>query len=126
MDTTCQSDDVLDLRASAECITLTKGQSLACVMSAHCFGRQEVRKSGTYKSQLEMYKCQVQELQMKIGDETKRADKAEFDCKRVQEKMAAVQREKEVRPAGKCWLCWGKLTSHVSRLAGGASVFWRF
>ena len=59
--------------------------------------QQEVRKSGTYKSQLEMYKRQVQELQMKTSEETKRADKAEFEGKRAQEKMSSLQREKEVR-----------------------------
>ena len=58
--------------------------------------QQEVRKSGTYKSQLEMYKRQVQELQMKTSEETKRADKAEFEGKRAQEKMSSLQREKEV------------------------------
>lgn len=45
-----------------------------------------------------MYKRQVHELQNKMSDETKRADKADFECKRAQEKLAALQREKEVRP----------------------------
>ena len=44
-----------------------------------------------------MYKRQVQELQMKTSDETKRADKAEFEAKRIQEKMTSLQREKEVK-----------------------------
>lgn len=44
-----------------------------------------------------MYKRQVHELQNKMSDETKRADKADFECKRAQEKLAALQREKEVR-----------------------------
>ena len=48
------------------------------------------------RSQLDVYKRQVQELQMKSIDETKRADKAEFETKRLQEKMASLQREKEV------------------------------
>ena len=43
-----------------------------------------------------MYKRQVQELQMKTSEETKRADKAEFEGKRAQEKMSSLQREKEV------------------------------
>ena len=45
-----------------------------------------------------MYKRQVHELQSKMSDETKRADKADFECKRAQEKLMAVQREKEVTP----------------------------
>lgn len=49
------------------------------------------------KSQLELYKRQVQELHIKVSDETKRGDKAEFEAKRINEKMAALQREKEVK-----------------------------
>ena len=59
---------------------------------------QEVRKAQAYKSQLDMYKRQVQECQMKAADETKRADKAEFESNRHQEKLIVVQREKEVTP----------------------------
>lgn len=58
---------------------------------------KELRKSNTVKQQLEMYKRQVHELQNKMSDETKRADKADFECKRAQEKLASLQREKEVR-----------------------------
>ena len=43
-----------------------------------------------------MYKRQVQDLQSKVADETKRADKVEFETKRSQEKISALQREKEV------------------------------
>ena len=48
------------------------------------------------KQQLEMYKRQVHELQNKLYDETKRADKADFEAKRAVEKMSTLQREKEV------------------------------
>ena len=57
---------------------------------------QENRKLHLVKSQLDMYKRQIQELQMKAADETKRADKAEFEMKRHQEKMLGLQKEKEV------------------------------
>jgi len=43
-----------------------------------------------------MYKRQVQEYQIKAAEETKRADKAEFESKRHQEKLISVQKEKEV------------------------------
>ncbi|XP_013415210.1 protein Hook homolog 3 isoform X2 [Lingula anatina] len=56
---------------------------------------EEVRKSTSLKTQLDAYKRQVQELQIKSSEETKRADKAEFEAKRTQEKMASLQREKE-------------------------------
>ena len=48
------------------------------------------------KQQLEVYKIQAHELQNKVADEIKRADKAEFELKRGQEKMGALIREKEV------------------------------
>lgn len=51
---------------------------------------------GVFKSQLELYKRQVQELQLKCSEETKRADKAVFEGKRNAEKLQSLQREKEV------------------------------
>ena len=70
---------------------------------------QENRKLHVMKTQLEMYKRQLQELQMKTADEMKRADKAEFEMKRQQEKMLGLQKEKEVGRVG-----WG-----VSEWGGG-------
>ena len=61
---------------------------------------QENRKLHVMKTQLEMYKRQLQELQMKTADEMKRADKAEFEMKRQQEKMLGLQKEKEVGGGG--------------------------
>ena len=51
---------------------------------------------GVLKTQLEAYKRQVQDLQLKSTDETKRADKAEFEAKRQQEKAAVLAVDKEV------------------------------
>ena len=62
---------------------------------------QENRKLHLLKSQLDMYKRQVQEVQMKMADETKRGDKAEFELKRQQEKMVGLQKEKEVGTDGR-------------------------
>jgi len=56
---------------------------------------EDVRKSSTVRSQMEVYKRQVQELQMKSTEETKRADKAEFETMRLTDKMSAIQREKD-------------------------------
>ncbi|XP_056018043.1 protein Hook homolog 3-like isoform X1 [Ostrea edulis] len=64
-------------------------------MQDHLDMEEELRKSSTVKQQLEMYKRQVHELQSKMSEETKRADKADFECKRAQEKLVALQREKE-------------------------------
>ncbi len=57
---------------------------------------QEIRKLQTYRTQLDLCKRQAQELQLRAADETKRADKAEFDAKRVQEKLVTLKGEKEV------------------------------
>jgi len=57
---------------------------------------QELRKSGSWKQQLDAYKRQVHELQTKLAEETKRADKQEFEVKRTQEKVNTLMREKEV------------------------------
>ncbi|XP_041357301.1 protein Hook homolog 3-like isoform X2 [Gigantopelta aegis] len=57
--------------------------------------QEEARKVSSLKQQLEVYKIQAHELQNKVADEIKRADKAEFELKRGQEKMGALVREKE-------------------------------
>jgi len=56
---------------------------------------EEVKRVSSLKVQLESYKRQTMELQNKMAEETKRADKAEFEFKRVQEKLSTVTREKE-------------------------------
>jgi protein HOOK3 len=43
-----------------------------------------------------MYKKQLTELHQKGADETKRADKAEFENRKLQEKLQAITDEKEV------------------------------
>ncbi|XP_063219219.1 protein Hook homolog isoform X2 [Bacillus rossius redtenbacheri] len=56
---------------------------------------EEVKKSVTWKPHLEMYKLQNLELHQKLSDETKRADKFEFECKKLTERLSSVQRENE-------------------------------
>lgn len=60
------------------------------------FHLQELKKSSSVRSQLDLYKRQSQELQIKVQEETKRADKAEFEAKRAQEKLQSIIKEKEV------------------------------
>ncbi|GAB6028871.1 Protein Hook 3, variant 3 [Chamberlinius hualienensis] len=55
---------------------------------------EELKRNATMKTQLEMYKKQVQELHTKLSEETKRADKNEFEKKKLQEKLASTEREK--------------------------------
>ncbi|XP_076439959.1 protein Hook homolog 3-like isoform X2 [Babylonia areolata] len=56
---------------------------------------EDLKRLATIKQQLESYKRQTLELQNRLTDETKRADKWEFEFNRVQEKFAVQQREKE-------------------------------
>ncbi|XP_070195430.1 protein Hook homolog 3-like isoform X2 [Littorina saxatilis] len=56
---------------------------------------EDVKRLATIKQQLESYKRQTLELQNRLADEIKRADKWEFEYNRVQEKFAIQQREKE-------------------------------
>ncbi|XP_069127500.1 protein Hook homolog 3-like isoform X2 [Argopecten irradians] len=64
-------------------------------MTEHLELEEELRKTSSLKQQLEGYKRQVHEIQNKLTEETKRADKADFEAKRAQDKMSTLQREKE-------------------------------
>ncbi|PVD23382.1 hypothetical protein C0Q70_16650 [Pomacea canaliculata] len=56
---------------------------------------EEIKRLNNTKQQLESYKRQTLEQQNRLTDETKRADKWEFECSRLQERLATLQREKE-------------------------------
>ncbi|KDR07771.1 Hook-like protein 3 [Zootermopsis nevadensis] len=56
---------------------------------------EELKKNGTWKPQVELYKKQIAELHQRLDEETKRADRSDFECKKKQEKLKAIQREKE-------------------------------
>lgn len=66
------------------------------VLSCCILFSKELKKSGTWKPQLELYKKEIAELHQRLTEETKRADKNDFECKNMQEKLSAIQREKEV------------------------------
>uniref|UniRef100_A0A4W6DHG3 Hook microtubule tethering protein 3 n=1 Tax=Lates calcarifer TaxID=8187 RepID=A0A4W6DHG3_LATCA len=56
---------------------------------------EDLRKANAAKSQLETYKRQVVELQNRLSEESKKADKMEFEYKRVKEKVDSLQKEKD-------------------------------
>uniref|UniRef100_A0AAR2J7I9 Protein Hook homolog 3 n=1 Tax=Pygocentrus nattereri TaxID=42514 RepID=A0AAR2J7I9_PYGNA len=58
---------------------------------------EELRKANATRAQLETYKRQVVELQNRLSEESKKADKMEFECKRLKEKVDSLQKEKDVR-----------------------------
>ena len=55
-----------------------------------------MRKLQVFRAQCDVFKRQLQELQVKVVDETKRADKAAFEAKRSTDKLTTLQREKDV------------------------------
>ncbi|XP_071799501.1 protein Hook homolog 3-like isoform X1 [Asterias amurensis] len=56
---------------------------------------EELKKASALKSQLENYKRQVHELHAKVSEETRRADKADFEGKRQLERVGQMQTELE-------------------------------
>ncbi|MCI4394242.1 hypothetical protein PGIGA_G00166450 [Pangasianodon gigas] len=56
---------------------------------------EELRKANTARAQLETYKRQVVELQNRLSEESKKADKMEFESKRLKEKVDSLQKEKD-------------------------------
>ncbi|XP_043225527.1 protein Hook homolog 3-like isoform X1 [Amphibalanus amphitrite] len=56
---------------------------------------EELKRSGSYRPQLDLYKKQVSELHEQLSEETKKRDKADFELRKLGEKMAALQSEKE-------------------------------
>lgn len=55
-----------------------------------------MKKSGTWRPQLDLYKKQVGELHQKLADETKKTDRQVFENKKIVEKFEALKQEKEV------------------------------
>ncbi|XP_044529441.1 protein Hook homolog 1 [Gracilinanus agilis] len=56
---------------------------------------EELKKANAARTQLEMYKRQVQDLHVKLSDESKRADTLAFEMKRLEEKHEALLKEKD-------------------------------
>ncbi|TKC35118.1 hypothetical protein EI555_020580, partial [Monodon monoceros] len=56
---------------------------------------EELRKANAARSQLETYKRQVVELQNRLSEESKKADKLDFEYKRLKEKVDSLQKEKD-------------------------------
>ncbi|XP_049514774.1 protein Hook homolog 3-like isoform X2 [Dermacentor silvarum] len=56
---------------------------------------EDVKKMAAFKSQADLYKKQTQELRLQLADETRKANRAEFEAKKLHEKLASLQTEKE-------------------------------
>uniref|UniRef100_A0A8C6LR66 Protein Hook homolog 3 n=1 Tax=Nothobranchius furzeri TaxID=105023 RepID=A0A8C6LR66_NOTFU len=67
----------------------------AVLMQTNVGLEEELRKANATKGQLETYKRQVVELQNRLSEESKKADKMEFEYKRLKEKVDSLQKEKD-------------------------------
>lgn len=56
---------------------------------------EEVKKSGTWRPQLDLYKKQVADLHQKLAEEAKKTDRQIFENKKLMEKMEAILQEKD-------------------------------
>ncbi|KAM9591039.1 protein Hook homolog 3-like isoform 3-T3 [Morphnus guianensis] len=56
---------------------------------------EELRKANAARSQLETYKRQAVELQNRLSEESKKADKLDYECKWLKEKVDSLQKEKD-------------------------------
>lgn len=59
-----------------------------------------MKKSGTWRPQLELYKKQVGELHQRLAEEAKNTDRQAFENKKILEKMEALTQEKDVGYGG--------------------------
>ncbi|XP_075595066.1 protein Hook homolog 3-like isoform X6 [Balearica regulorum gibbericeps] len=56
---------------------------------------EELRKANAARSQLETYKRQAVELQNRLSEESKKANKLDYECKQLKEKVDSLQKEKD-------------------------------
>merc|ERR1712223_1843938 len=84
-------EEQADLRKQLKLLE-TKNTSL---MQSNIDLEEGIKKAGNWRPQLEKYKKQVTEVQEKIDAETKRADKSEFESKRILEKLEAISVERD-------------------------------
>ena len=56
---------------------------------------EDIKKAGNWKPQIDKYKKQITELQDKFDAETKRADKSDFETKKLLERLEAISVERD-------------------------------
>ncbi|MCP9262367.1 Protein Hook-like protein 3 [Dirofilaria immitis] len=55
----------------------------------------EQRKNGVLKTQIESLRLENSDLEARLNDEIRRADKTEFECKQLNERINEIEKEKE-------------------------------
>ena len=84
-------EEMADLRRQLKLLE-TKNTSL---MQSNIDMEEDIKKAGNWRPQMDKYKKQINELQDKIDNEMKRADKSEFETKRLLEKLEAISVERD-------------------------------
>lgn len=84
-------EDLGDLRRQVKLLEEKNSRDMQNTVSLE----EELRKANTARAQMENYRRQVVELQNKLSEESKKADKMEFEYKRMREKVDSLQKEKD-------------------------------
>ncbi|XP_073807899.1 protein Hook homolog 3 isoform X3 [Danio rerio] len=84
-------EDLGDLRRQVKLLEEKNSRDMQNTVSLE----EELRKANTARAQMENYRRQVVELQNKLSEESKKADKMEFEYKRMKEKVDSLQKEKD-------------------------------
>ncbi|XP_054164321.1 protein Hook homolog 3-like isoform X2 [Oppia nitens] len=65
------------------------------LMQKICELEEETKKLSSFKNQIDLYKKQKEELRLKVGEESYRADRADEEIKRVTKKFEEIIQEKD-------------------------------
>ncbi|XP_078471419.1 protein Hook homolog 3-like isoform X2 [Lampetra planeri] len=84
-------DDLGDVRRQVRLLEERSSQQLHNTLALE----EELRRANAARAQLHAYKQQVQELHARLSEESRRADRLEFEHKRLQERSDALTKEKE-------------------------------
>lgn len=84
-------DDLGDVRRQVRLLEERSSQQLHNTLALE----EELRRANAARAQLHAYKQQVQELHARLTEESRRADRLEFEHKRLQERSDALTKEKE-------------------------------
>lgn len=101
-----QNMELEEVRVS---LPLTKNEKAFDTIRSHL---QELKKLGPWKSQLELQKKQLAEVQSVLDEERRRADKLELQFKNQLERNEALALEKEV-----CYLLMGMPSPQLTRFS---------
>ncbi|KAF2347307.1 Hook-related protein family, partial [Trinorchestia longiramus] len=84
-------DELSDLRRQKKILENKNDEYMQHILELE----EDVKKNDTWRPQLELFKKQVLDVRQQLHDETKKADRLAFDCKKLTEKVEAITIEKD-------------------------------